>query len=201
MLDQWGHMHDLTVKTVDASDDARIVDVVVLAFADDPVWRWLWPDAHQYLTSTPPFIRAFGGGAFTNNGAHCTSDYAGAALWLAPGVHPDEATLGEIIERTVSASIRNDLSSIFEQMAKCRTSEPHWYLPFIGVDPASQRNGHGSRLMAYALQQFDRDHMAAYLESTNPRNISFYRRHGFEPVGEIRAGTSPVITPMLRCAR
>lgn len=117
------------------------------------------------------------------------------------GVHPDEEALGPIVERTISESIRSDLGSIFEQMAKCHITDPHWYLPMIGVDPACQRNGHGSRLMAYALQQFDRDHMPAYLESTNPRNIPFYRRHGFEPVGEIQAGASPVITPMLRPAR
>jgi GNAT superfamily N-acetyltransferase len=52
------------------------------------------------------------------------------------------------------------------------SGEPHWYLPLIGVDPAHQGKGHGDALMAYALQQCDRDHLPAYLESTNPRNIS-----------------------------
>ena len=41
----------------------------------------------------------------------------------------------------------------------------------------------------------------AYLESTNPRNISLYRRHGFEPLGEIRSADSPLLVPMLRKAR
>jgi hypothetical protein len=62
----------------------------------------------------PSFTRAFGSGAFVHNGAHSTNDLAGAALWLPPNVHPEEEALGEVLERTVSASIRGDLFSVFE---------------------------------------------------------------------------------------
>jgi hypothetical protein len=43
--------------------------------------------------------------------------------------------------------------------------------------------------------------MAAYLESTNPRNVSLYQRHGFEALGTIQKGSSPPLIPMLRKAR
>jgi hypothetical protein len=36
------------------------------------------------------------------------------------------------------------------------------------------------------------------LESTNPRNLSLYKRHGFEPIGTIQQGSSPPLYPMLR---
>jgi ribosomal protein S18 acetylase RimI-like enzyme len=52
--------------------------------------------------------------------------------------------------------------------------------------------------MAYALAWCDRDHVPAYLESSNPRNISFYERHGFESLGAIQVGSSPTVVPMLR---
>jgi RimJ/RimL family protein N-acetyltransferase len=55
--------------------------------------------------------------------------------------------------------------------------------------------------MAYALDRCDRDKVPAYLESSNPRNMSLYRRHGFEPIGSIRAGSSPEIVPMVRRPR
>ena len=189
------------VRTTTSPDEDRAIDTVVLAFAGDPVARWCWPDSHQYLTSMPSFTRAFGGGAFVHNGAYCTDDYAGAALWLRPNAHPDEQALGDVLERTVSASIRGDLFKVFEQMAKYHPAEPHWYLPLIGVDPAHQGKGYGSALMTYALQQCDRDHAPAYLESTNPRNISLYRRHGFEVLGTIQVGGSPPLVPMLRRPR
>ena len=76
--------------------------------------------------------------------------------------------------------------------------EPHWYLPLIGVDPARQSEGHGSRLMRRALDAADRDRVAAYLESANPKNVPFYQRLGFELLGTIDSGTSPALFPMLR---
>jgi GNAT superfamily N-acetyltransferase len=195
------HAGSPEVKVLTWADKAPAIDTVVLAFAGDPVSRWSWPHAQQYLATMPRMVSAFGGHAFDNGSAYCTGAYAGVALWLPPGVRPDEDLLGEIVETTVSASIRQDVGSIFEQMAKYHPTEPHWYLPLIGVDPAHQGNGLGDALMAYALQRCDRDHLPAYLESTNPRNISLYRRHGFEVLGTIQAGSSPPLVPMLRQPR
>jgi GNAT superfamily N-acetyltransferase len=191
----------MKVTTLTPVDEARAVDTVVLAFAADPVARWSWPDSHVYLASMPALTRAFGGRAFAHGGAHATDGFSGAALWLPPGVSPDEEALDEIIDRTVASATRPDVLGVFEQMAKYHPKEPHWYLPLIGVDPAHQGKGHGGALMAYALQQCDRDHLPAYLESTNPRNMTLYQRHGFEALGTIQVGASPPLTPMLRRAR
>ncbi len=111
------------------------------------LWRdGLWPHAHQYLAAMPRMVRAFGGKAFSNGSAFCTDDYAGAALWLPPGVHPDEEELGAVIESTVAPSLAAETAAIFEQMATYHPTEPHWYLPLIGVDPAHQGEGHGEAL-------------------------------------------------------
>ena len=138
---------------------------------------------------------------FPTGSAHCTEDCAGAALWLPPNVHPDEEAIGEVLERAVSASTRGELLAAFEQMAGYHPTEPHWYLPAIGVDPAYQGKGYGSALLKYALQQCDHEHSPAYLESSNPRNIPLYKRHGFEVLGTIQVGASPPIVPMSRAAR
>jgi ribosomal protein S18 acetylase RimI-like enzyme len=105
------------------------------------------------------------------------------------------------MDTTGSPAAREAGPAIFEQMAKYHPNEPHWYLPLVGVDPAQQGRGHGDALMRYALERFDREKMAAYLESTNPRNISLYRRHGFEELGTIQVGSSPTLVPMLRRPR
>jgi hypothetical protein len=55
--------------------------------------------------------------------------------------------------------------------------------------------------MTQCLDVVDRTHQPAYLESSNPRNVPFYERHGFEITGEARAGTCPPVTFMLRAAR
>jgi GNAT superfamily N-acetyltransferase len=189
------------VKSVAAEDEVPAIETIVLAFAADPVARWTWPRSHQFLAAMPNFVRAFAGSAFTLGGADCTKECTGAALWLPPGTHPDEARVADLMERTASPSARNDSPAIFEQMAKYHPSEPHWYLPLIGVDPAHQGKGLGDALLAYALERCDRDKLPAYLESTNPRNVSLYRRHGFQPLGTIQVGSSPTLVPMLRRSR
>lgn len=188
-------------RTMTPDDEAPAIDVVVLAFVADPMTRWVWPQSHQYLAAMPKFIRAFGGAAFSQGSAFCSGAYAGAALWLPPGVHPDGDRLDELMEGTASPAAREAGPAIFEEMRKYHPNEPHWYLPLIGVDPPHQGKGHGDALMRHAVERFDREKLAAYLESTNRRNISLYRRHGFEELGTIQAGTSPPLVPMLRHPR
>lgn len=186
------------IKLATPSDEARAIGVLMLAFSADPATRWSWPDPGQYLKHFPSFAKAFGGNAFTHGSAYSTEDYAGAALWLPPGTHSDEEALAVLMQGSVPANIQMDALAVFEQMGRYHPSEPHWYLPLIGVDPSRQGKGYGSALMQHALLPCDRDHKLAYLESSNPRNVPLYERHGFEVLGKIQVGSSPPIYPMLR---
>ena len=98
-------MKSPTVRVMAAADEDQAVETVVLAFAADPMARWTWPHAHQYLAAMPRMVRAFGGKAFSNGSAFCTDGYAGTALWLPPGVHPDEEALSAVLESTVAPSL------------------------------------------------------------------------------------------------
>jgi ribosomal protein S18 acetylase RimI-like enzyme len=113
-------------------------------------------------------------------------------------VHPDEDALVALVRRTAAEPLRGELLALFERMGSRHPREPHWYLPLIGVDPAQQSSGHGSALLRHGLARCDRDHLIAYLESTNPRNIPLYERHGFAVVDTVQVGNSPPIFPMLR---
>lgn len=185
-----------TVKTATASDEAPAIGALVLAFSKDPAARWVWPDPQQFLMNFPLFVKAFGGRAFAHGSAYYVDGYAGAALWLPPGVHPDEDALNTLLQRTVPEQIQKDVFVVFEQMGRYHPGEPHWYLPLLGVDPLQQGKGHGSALMQHALVQCDRDGKPAYLESTNPKNIPLYERYGFESLGIIQVGASPPLVPM-----
>jgi GNAT superfamily N-acetyltransferase len=185
-------------ETVLSSDEASIIDVLVRAFSADPVAQWIWPDSQQYHMYFPSFVRAFGGKAFTHGSAYYVDGYAAAALWLPPGVLPDEDMLSGIFQRSVFEQSQKDVIAVFDQMARYHPSEPHWHLPLMGVDPLKQGKGFGSALMQHALVQCDRDNKLAYLESSSPRSVPFYKRHGFELLGTIQLGDSPPIFPMLR---
>jgi ribosomal protein S18 acetylase RimI-like enzyme len=190
-----------SVTTATLADRDTAIGVLVLAFGADPMARWCWSDPQEYLATFPRFVQAFAGEAFVKGTAWCTDGGAGTALWLPPNAQPDEEVLGALMESTLSGQRRDDVFAILEQMGSHHPSESHWYLPLIGVDPAHQGKGYGAALMQHALAICDRDHLPAYLESTNPRNVSLYERHGFEVVATIRAGSSPPMHPMLRAAR
>ncbi len=191
---------DGAVQTASIGDQTRLVAAIVLAFSVDPAARWTYPAPEDYLKHFPDLVRIFGGTAFECGTAHFIGDVQAAALWLPPGMQPDEKALMAHFQRTVPEQDQDTLFAVFEQMGQYHPDEPHWYLPLIGVDPAQQGKGYGSALLVHALRLCDEDGTSAYLESSNPKNIPLYQRHGFEVLGTIQVGSSPPITPMLRRA-
>jgi len=189
------------VKVATEADEASVIDVLTLAFSSDPAARSAWTDPSTFLVNFPSFARAFGGAAFAHGSAYYAEGFGGAALWLPPDVHPDSVALFDLMQRTVPTDILEQSMALFEQMAAYHPIEPHWYLPLIGVDPIRQGEGIGSALMRHAVGVCDRDGKPAYLESSNPKNVPLYERHGFEVLGTIQVGTSPTMFPMLRTPR
>lgn len=193
----------LTVEVRSATDRdlQSVVNVITLAFGTDPMARWAFPDRAIYLGVMPDVVRAFGGRGLEHGTVHLVENGAAAAMWLPPGVQPDSETLAALTEQHAPRERNADMMQVFEQMDRYHPSEPCWYLPLIGVDPVCQGRGYGSALLRHALERCDHDGLPAYLESSNPRNISLYERHGFVAMGSIQAGSSPTIVPMLRQPR
>lgn len=189
-----------TVKVRSAEEHERqiVVDVITLAFSTDPMARWAYPDPATYLAAMPETIKAFGGSGFAHGTVHLADDGAAAAMWLPPGVESDGQRLAELTEQYTPPERLPAMMQVFEQMGAYHPDEPCWFLPLIGVDPARQGRGYGSALLGHALKQCDRDNVAAYLESSNPRNIPLYERYGFRVLGSIQFGSSPTVVPMLR---
>jgi ribosomal protein S18 acetylase RimI-like enzyme len=188
----------VSIAVEPVSDRQRAVATVVAAFIADPVVRWVFPDAATYLAHSPELVRRFGGKAFDEGSAYSAEDYAGIALWLPPGVSVDEGPLVGLLEASVAPGRLENLFGVLEQMSTYHPTEPHWYLPMVGVDPVWQGKGYGSALLRHTLARCDEEGRRAYLESSNPANLPLYERHGFRVMGKIQVGDSPPIWPMLR---
>lgn len=189
-------MKELAVTST--TDEDRAIATLTIAFANDPVVRWVLPDANRYLTYWPTLVKAIGGAAFTQGTAHSIDDCHGVALWLAPGVASDEEAMGTTLDEAVAATDREDVFAFLGQMGEFHPTEPHWYLPLIGVDAPRVSRGYGSNLLRHALERCDQDGVPAYLEATSPLNRALYARHRFEDIGVIQVSESPAMWPMLR---
>ena len=181
-------------------NNGRAVATLTSAFITDPVIRWMYPTASEYLTCFPAFMQAFGGEAFVNGTVAATPDLSAVALWIGPGKSPDSQAIEACLMSTVAEDQHEDLFSVFEVMDDHHPTERHWYLPWFGVDSFHQNEGRGGQLMRKCLQQVDADRLPAYLESPNPRNVSFYERYGFAVTGAVRKGACPPVTFMYRPA-
>jgi ribosomal protein S18 acetylase RimI-like enzyme len=170
---------------------------IVEAFENDPACRALWPEVAGYRRHFPRFIELFGGPAQADR----TSDDAGAALWLAPGVGSDPEPLMAHLDATLPAERKAAIFQGLEIQAGLHPHEDHWYLPFIGVRPEAQGRGTGAALLAHGLARVDDDRMPAYLEATSRRSVPLYRSAGFEVIGVVESPGYPEIFAMWRPAR
>jgi ribosomal protein S18 acetylase RimI-like enzyme len=121
-------------------------------------------------------------------------------LWFAPGVEADGDSIVRVLIETTAAEKHDDTIAVIEAMDAAHPRFPHWYLPWFGVDATAQGRGLGSQLMNKCLEIVDASQLPAYLETPNPRNISFYERHGFEVMSDVHAGDCPPVTFMQRPA-
>jgi GNAT superfamily N-acetyltransferase len=88
---------------------------------------------------------------------------------------------------------------LLSAMEKVHPSEPHYYLEFLGTRRDRQNKGGGSAVMSVMLERCDLEGVPAYLESSNPRNVPFYARHGFVERGPVAAPKGgPVLATMWR---
>lgn len=182
-------------------DYDRSIAALVAAFVADPFIRWMFPDARQYFEFFPRVLQYFAGGAIDHDSAYRSEDFKAAAFWFPPGAGPAEAALGAVLQEGVAPELLPEAFAVLEQVGASHPPVPHWYLPAIGVEPICQGKGYGSALLARGVEVCDAGRVAAYLEASNPANIPLYERFGFEVVGKIQAGSSPIVTPMLRAAR
>jgi GNAT superfamily N-acetyltransferase len=199
--DEQGSRPAAAIRSATADEMMPVVATITAAFITDPVARFAWPSVHDHLRAMPLGTPEFAGGGFAHGTVYVSDDLCGAALWLPPGVHPNGEALEKVFRDTATPEHLDDLLGTFEQMERWHPEEPHWYLPLVGVEPNAQRRGLGAALMQHAVARCDQEGALAYLDSSNPRNISLYRRFGFEVMGEIRVGAGPLVTPMLRRPR
>jgi ribosomal protein S18 acetylase RimI-like enzyme len=187
------------IRTARAGDRQAIVDTLLLSFSTDPCVRYIFPKPREFMAGWPVFVMGMGGRGMDHGTAFASEDGAAVSLWLPAGVEPDlETMLGALVD--VPEAKGAVLAQVGEQIRGYHPEEPHWYLAAVGVDPSRQGEGLGSAMIKEGLRLCDAQGLPAYLESSNPRNIPLYERHGFEVIGVVQPEDYPPLYPMLRPA-
>ena len=198
----------IDVRPARRSDVPALARALGRAFYDDPVMTWMQPDAGRRSAALAGFFGAMtryhflsGGGAEV---ATAESGIGAAALWDPPGRWHHSSREQVAMLPAVIRAFRGHLGAgraLTEAMQAVHPEEPHWYLAIIGSDPTVRGSGCGHALMRSRLDRCDAEHAPAYLESSNPDNIAYYNRFGFEVTGEIVMPDGPTLWPMWRRPR
>ena len=166
--------------------------VLAAGFEDDPVLAWAFEDPGR-RDKLEALFTVVGERGVVREGDGV------AAIWLPPQAPVDED--GDQLAALMPMATAGDwerLAVLGEVMSAAHPTEPHWYLAAIATLPEHRSRGRGSALLAESLLTVDTDRMPAYLESSNPRNITLYERHGFEITGRIDIDDGVFMTPMWR---
>jgi GNAT superfamily N-acetyltransferase len=162
------------------------------AFFDDPVATWMLPDPGRRAKGLPILFAALARHQFLGGaGMEVASDgpnVAAAALWSPPKRWKVPLVARLRMAPGVFRAFGSDVARarlVDELMKKNHPAEPHWYLAVIGSDPTYRGQGYGHALMESRLDRVDDERGAAYLEASNADNVPYYRRYGFEVIGEI----------------
>ena len=194
-------MGDQGVRIAQITDRDAVLNTLMLAFSSDPCLRYVLDTPEKLLRGFHAFADAMGGAALDEGTAWIADDIAGAALWLPPSVTSDREAMMAVIGELAREEKLPVLAEVGDTIARHHPEEPHWYLAMIGVDPGRQGRGYGSALLRASLRRCDEEGVIAYLESSNPKNVPLYERHGFEVIGFVQAGDFPGIHPMVRQPR
>ncbi len=185
------------------SDADRAARLLAQAFHDDPVLNWLFTGSSDVQAALEAFFPVAMTSALTRGHLYRSPGWEAVAYWSPPGAHgmfnPEHrTTVDELVVGEIGLERAAETSQLGEILAAHHIAEPHFYLPFIGVSPEAQGTGKGKLVMQPVLDLCDLHGLPAYLESSNPRNIPFYQRLGFEITAEFAADGGPPMAGMRR---
>lgn len=198
-------MQDVVEGTLEQVD--LLAGIAADGFYDDPVLRWVLPDP---ATRAQHLRVAFAGllqDYLPDRGVVHVVGEASVALWRSPEF--DHASRDDTSDGEQGAGGQSPFpDDVVERfgilrsvMAEAHPHEPHWYLNVLSTRPQRQGQGLGARVLQPVLARCDAEGVASYLESSNPRNMTLYRRQGYEQIGELPLPDGPSLYPMWRNPR
>ena len=184
------------IRKLDPSQLETASNALIIGFSSDPFQRWLMPDPTIYYKNFKKWTHNTCLQSFSAQGVYGDENNYGTAAWFPPGFDIDLTHISETYKDIPKDRIE-EAFKIFEEIGESRVHDA-WYLEYLAVDPSKQGSGLGSLILKESLKVIDELGEAAYLESSNPKNMSLYERFGFRFLKKIQVGSSPQLNTMFR---
>ena len=195
----------MTVRPFPPAETPDAMRLAARAFADDPLFRFVYPDparrlagfAREHTAYMRHYYRPYG----LSEAAFLDGSMAGMALWLPPNAAPPawrEWATFPTLARTVGLRRLGTVIRAYHAFDHALPEQPYWYLGLLAVEPAAQGRGVGSALVRTGLERADRDGVPTFLETGTQPNVAFYERLGFGVTDEILLPGGPTHWGMTR---
>ena len=172
------------IKKLDPSQLEAACNALMMGFSSDPFQRWLMPDPTIYYKNFKKWTVNSCKQSFLNKGVYGDGNNYGTAVWFTPEFDIDFTDVSETFKEIPKDRIEQAFK-MFEEMGESRVRDA-WHLEYLAVDPSKQGLGLGSLILKESLKVIDELGDAAYLESSNPKNMSLYERFGFRFLKKIQ---------------
>ena len=194
---------------IDRRDRHPSLISVVDALEDDPFYRAIcfpYEGDRRRQTLADYFAYSIDEGDRLGRSVRLDDSTLGVAVWIQPQSAEIRSRASqdkhEFLKRTLSAPGYDNYRRIIDFMSASSqrlVDSTAWYLSIIAVATARQGQGIGRRLLKPTLAEADAAAAPCYLETFNPRNVSFYERAGFQTVAAfLEPTTSARYAVMLR---
>lgn len=203
----------MDVRAYETSDENSASLVLGRAFAEDPIFEYLLRDRRDRDARLVWCMRQGIRGAMTHGIGFVAAEQSrvlGVALWVRPGVRPTVSLAQNLLiggwQAPMFLGIRGTWRELereadLEERYARDLTEPHWVLDLLGVDPSQQGRGIGRALVEPMLARADDERVPAYLYTSKPDNVGYYRRFGFEVVSDRTRPGIPTNWSMRRLPR
>jgi ribosomal protein S18 acetylase RimI-like enzyme len=179
----------ICIERLHAGRAAEAGDLLASSHSSYPSFRHLFADAHVRQRVLRSFMTAAARDAAIHAHALIACDdqgICGVALWMPPGTFPmsalRKARMTPALLRAAWVARRSfpAFTRVGTALERAHPGDASWYLQALGVHPRAQRRGIGRQLMLPVLALADESGSACHLHTSDPANIAYYQRFGFE---------------------
>ncbi len=196
---------DDAVREATEDDLPRLAETLAGAFADYAWTGWI-VDPSDHPRRLRELYSIYLGVALRFGRVWTTADASAGAAWTWTG---HGAAIGAYMERAGLdvrvAELAGDRAGAAAQadaaLEPLRPAEAHWRLEAVGVVPAHQGQGLGTRVLTPGLEVCDAGGATAALETSARGNVRLYERLGFRVQAELQIPDGPHVWHMRRAPR